>query len=310
MSDLAPIVVFAYRRPAHLQSTLQSLMACEGFGESKVIVFGDGPKSEDDRNPVDATRRTAQLLLGSRAEYHFRETNAGLAASIIGGVTEVTRRFGRAIVLEDDLQIAPNFLVYMNAALDRYENDENVYQISGQLVDTPEFIGRDAALFLPYTTSWGWATWNRAWMRFDPLARGWEQLRTDRAVRRRFNLRGSYDYSTMLQRQMTGLIDSWAIRWYWSVFRNDGLVCFPPTSLARNTGLDGSGTHGRGTLRRFRKQGNARHIGSINLPDRIAVEEQDFNCVTRAIWHQNGGYLGAATDSLRRRLFMLTGRHM
>jgi len=310
MSDLAPIAVFAYRRPEHLQSTLESLMACEGFGNSKVIVFGDGPKTENDRIPVDATRRTARTMLGSRAEYHFRETNAGLAASIIGGVTDVTRRFPRVIVLEDDLQLSPNFLVYMNAALCKYENNDNVYQISGQLVDTPEFLGRDAALFLPYTTSWGWGTWRRAWMRFDPCARGWEQLKTDRAARERFNLHGSYDYSTMLQRQMVGLLDSWAIRWYWSVFRNDGLVCFPPTALVRNTGLDGSGTHGRGILRRSGNQGDARHIGVINLPDRIAVEDQNLKWVRKAIWRQNGGYLGAATDILRRRLFMLTGRHM
>jgi len=310
MPNLAPIVVFAYRRPEHLQSTLNSLRACEGFGDSKVIVFGDGPKTESDREPVQATRRIARAVLGPHAEYHFRETNSGLAASIIGGVTEVTRRFGRAIVLEDDLQLSPNFLTYMNSALDKYSDKDNVYQISGQLFDTPEFIERDSALFLPFTTSWGWGTWQRAWMRFDALAEGWEQLKTDRAARKRFNLEGCYDYSTMLQRQMRGLLDSWAIRWYWSVFRNQGLVCFPPTSLVRNTGLDRSGTHGRGRLRSFRDQGNSRKIGLISLPDEIIVEEQNFKWVTKAIWRQNGGYLGAATDLLRRRLFLLTGRHM
>jgi hypothetical protein len=311
MSGLAPIVVFAYKRPEHLRRTLDSLKRCEAFADSKIIVFGDGPKTQNDRNAVDAARRIAQAQLGPQAEYHFRDQNAGLAASIISGVSEVTRRFGRAIVLEDDLEFSANFLAYMNYALDRYADEAKVYQISGQLFDTPELCDRHAALFLPFTTSWGWGTWRRAWDRFDPLAGGWEQLKNDRTLRSQFNLGGCYDFSTMLERQMTGLGDSWAIRWYWSVFRDDGLVCFPPTSLVRNTGLDGSGTHGRGLLRRFRSQQSGLHqISLIELPDQIIVREQDFELVKKAIWRQNGGRVGSVIDILRRSLFMLTGRHM
>jgi len=310
MPGLAPIAIFAYKRPEHLRCTLDSLKRCEGFANSKIMLFADGPKTQSELDDVEATRRIAQAQLGLQAEYHFREKNAGLAASIIDGVTEVTRRFGRAIVLEDDLELSPNFLTYVNAALNRYEEDTKVLQISGQLFDTPEFHERHTALFLPFTTSWGWGTWRRAWDRFDPLAGGWERLRVDGALRRRFNLRGCYDYSTMLERHMAGFGDSWAIRWYWSVFRNDGIVCFPPASLVRNTGLDGSGTHGRGLLRRFRNQAESRQIGHIELPDQVIVKEQDFDLVGKAIWRQNGGYLGAATDVLRRRLFILTGKHM
>jgi Glycosyl transferase family 2 len=310
MPNLAPIAIFAYKRPEHLQRTIDSLKRCEGFANSKIIVFGDGPKSPGDIGAVDATRRIAEARLGSQAEYRFRDKNAGLAASIIDGVDEITRRFGRAIVLEDDLELSSNFLTYVNAGLDRYQDDAKVYQISGQLFDTPEFIDRGAALFLPFTTSWGWGTWRRAWDRFDPLASGWEKLKTDRTLRRRFNLDGCYDYSTMLERQMAGFGDSWAIRWYWSVFRDDGMVCFPPITLVRNTGLDGSGTHGRGLLRRFKSYDGLRPIGHIELPERIGVLEQDFNSVKKAIWRQNGGRMGSAIDILRRSLFVLTGKHM
>src|SRR6202035_1261892 len=108
MPHLAPIAIFVYKRPEHLRCTLDSLRRCEGFANSKIIVFGDGPRTANDFASVEATRRIAQAQLGSQAEYHFRSKNAGLAASIIGGVDEVTRRFGRAIVLEDDLDLSPN----------------------------------------------------------------------------------------------------------------------------------------------------------------------------------------------------------
>jgi hypothetical protein len=308
--DLAPIVIFIYRRPQHLRTTLDSLSRCNGFEHSRIIVFGDGPKSPADRDAVAATRRTAESLLGARAEYHFRDSNAGLAESIISGVSEVTRRFGRAIILEDDLLLSPNFIDYMNAALNRYAREDRVLQISAQLFATPEFIGRDTALFLPFTTSWGWGTWRRAWDLFDPSAAGWEQLQHDARLRHRFNLDGGYDFSTMLERQMAGLGDSWAIRWYWSVFRNDGVVCFPPVSLVKNTGLDGSGTHGRGLLRRFNSEDALRPIQKIELPDQVAVAEQDFRFMKKAMWRHNGGHVGSLIDGLRRRLFVLTGKHM
>jgi Glycosyl transferase family 2 len=310
MENLAPIVLFAYRRPEHLRATLHGLAQCKESAASKVIVFCDGPKTAEDRDKVAATRQVAKELLGSRAEYHFRESNAGLAASIIEGVTEVTRRYGRAIVLEDDLELSPDFLAYMNAALDRYGDESKVMQISGQLFHTPELDGRDMALFLPFTTSWGWGTWRRAWDKFDPRALGWEQLKRDGSLRHRFNLDGSYDFSTMLQRQMAGLGDSWAIRWYWSVFQNGGIVCFPPASLVRNIGLDGSGTHGWGSLRRFKRETKAVRLGKITLPDQVSVDERDFNWVKQAMWRQNGGHVGAVIDTIRRQLFVVTGRHM
>jgi hypothetical protein len=307
---MTPIVIFIYNRPNHLTRTIASLKQCDGFADSTIVVYGDGPKGSQDKFTVASARRVAHDLLGDQAEYHFSGTNAGLATSITTGVNEVTLRFGRAIVLEDDLELSPNFLTYMNGALERYERAPSVCQISGQLFDTPEFYKRDAALFFPFTTSWGWGTWRRAWERFDPFATGWERLGSDRALRQRFNLDGSYDFSTMLERQMAGLGDSWAIRWYWSVFRGDGVACFPPTSLVRNTGLDGSGTHGRGLLRRFKTAADLRRVDGIVLPDRVDVIEEDFDLIKKSIWRHNGGYAGATIDFLRRRLFKLTGKHM
>lgn len=307
----APIVIFIYKRADHLVRNLASLKRCRGFAHTRVIVYGDGPRLETDRAAVEAARKAATDHLGTTAEYHFRDQNIGLAASIIAGVTEVTQRYGRAVVLEDDLELSEHFLTYMNAALDDYVDERRVYQVSGQLFHTPQLEGRTRGLFLPFTSSWGWGTWSRAWNQFDPTAAGWQQLCTDPRLRERFNLGGAYDFSTMLERQMAGHGDSWAIRWYWSVFRNEGVVCFPPVSLVKNTGMDGSGTHGRGVLRRFKKQGPfPPRIDHIDLPLETLVNPVEFEWVRKAMWRQNGGWVGNAADVIRRTLFRATGRHM
>lgn len=291
----APIAIFCFNRPDHLRDTLASLANCAMFADSPVHVFGDGPKSEEQCGTVEATRAIAREMLGERATYHFSEQNKGLARSIIDGVEKLTAEHGRVIVIEDDLALAPGFLVYMNAALDRYANDIRVLQVAGHMFDVPQFADRQTALMLPFVSTWGWATWARAWQKMDEEAVGWECLRSDRGLRRRFNLDGVYDYAAMMERQMSGKVDSWGIRWYWSVFVAGGLAVYPPQTLVRNRGFDGSGSHGRGLLRRYGGEAVDFIATDIKL---VATELRaaDYKAVKQAIWRQNGGLIGKAVD--------------
>jgi hypothetical protein len=295
----APIAVFAFNRPDHLRRALDSLMACDGFDAALVTVFVDGPRHGDEAQAVEASAAVAREVLGPAASVRARASNQGLARSIMDGVGELVRDHGRVIVIEDDLELAPCFLTFMNEALSRFEHDERVYQVSGHMFDVPELRQQPDAMFLPLTTTWGWGTWARAWAHFDPLAAGWERMLSDRRFRRRFNFGGVYDYSVLMRRQMRGRADSWGIRWYWSVFRRDGLSLFPPRSLVRNLGQDGSGTHGRGMLTQFSGTREALPSEAPELPDRVEVLPRNLRAAAAAIWKQNGGWPGWAYRRLR-----------
>jgi GR25 family glycosyltransferase involved in LPS biosynthesis len=166
----------------------------------------------------------------------------GLANSIVTGITKLCQSFGRVIVLEDDLLLSSNFLRYMNAALEKYKHVEQVMQISGYMFPVKLNFSTDA-IFLPFITSWGWATWQRAWKHFDPQMSEYSRLKTDRALRYKFDLNSSYPYFKMLEAQIKGKVDSWAIRWYLSTFMQEGLTLYPVHSLVKNIGFDGSGTN-------------------------------------------------------------------
>ncbi len=72
--------------------------------QSRLIVYCDGHKSQSDLRSVAAVRSYCSNLTGFlHVETHFQDENQGLSKSVICGVTEVVERFGRAIVLEDDL---------------------------------------------------------------------------------------------------------------------------------------------------------------------------------------------------------------
>ena len=239
----APIALFAYNRPAHMRRAVDALRANELAAASDLHIFSDGPRDSSRDSAVAEVRRYAKSVSGFRSvNVVERAGNLGLANSIIDGTTGLIMEFGRVIVLEDDLVVSPQFLAYMNRALDRYQDDDSAMQVSGYMFPI-DISAETDAFFMPFTTSWGWATWERAWQHFDPEMRGFDILVRDRPLRDRFNLDGAYDYFDMLERQRRGRIDSWAIRWYLSVFIRGVLTLYPARTLVRNTGFDGSGTH-------------------------------------------------------------------
>jgi hypothetical protein len=240
LADLAPIVLFVYNRPEHTRRTLAALAASSLATKSDLIIYADGPKKPGHIPGVEDVRKVVRATAGFKSVSVIeREENIGLARSITSGVTEVCEAHGRAIVLEDDLVVAPEFLSYMNRALDRYANENRVMQISGYMfpISRPERL--PDAFFSTLSTTWGWATWRRAWSALE-LDADVLLAKVKLSGRKTFDRNGSYTFSNALVGQR-GRFDVWGIRWYASMFANAGLCLHPARSLVRNIGMDGSG---------------------------------------------------------------------
>jgi GT2 family glycosyltransferase len=302
---LAPIALFVYRRPDHTRRTLESLLRNPEARESPLYVFCDGPRSAKDAAGVAETREIVRSLAHPLLEVVARDANLGLARSVIAGVSTVTSAHGSAIVLEDDLVLAPTFLAFMNAALERYRDAPEVFAVSGYTYPA-DLEDRPAdAVFLPLIASWGWATWERAWRRFVPGEESYARLRRDRALRRRFDV-GGYPFYAMLEQQQRGEVDSWAIRWYASVFLNGGMTLFPTRSLVTNVGLDGTGVH-CGTSRSPVSAGTATAFAVDRFPP-VRVDEVALERIARTLGTERPTALGRAAAALRRAVRVLAPR--
>jgi Glycosyl transferase family 2 len=237
--DLAPIVLFVYNRPEHTRRTLTALAANPMAVDSDLIIYADGSKKPEHQDSVQAVRDLVRNTSGFKSlKIVERETNFGLAESIVSGVSEVCAADGRVIVVEDDLVVAPDFLSFLNAGLTRYRDEERVFQISGYSYPAHD-QSTPPSFFLPMVSCWGWATWSRAWAKFDPTMSALTRLDNNPVARRQFNVDDTYDYYGMACQQRQGRIDSWGIRWHLSLFAADGLVLYPRDSLVYNAGAHG-----------------------------------------------------------------------
>lgn len=241
VKETAPVVLFVYNRPAHTEQAIKSLQKNAAAKDTVLYVFADGPKEHatvQDKKNIRETRALFKGLSGFQEIILVeKEKNQGLAASVVAGVTEVVSKHGRVIVLEDDLLVSPYFLDFMNDGLTMYGSSAQVYSINGFMYPL-RYATKDVVL-LPYTSTWGWATWKEKWAAFSPQMEGKEFLTGNPFLAARFNL-GDYRYTDMLNFGN----NSWGIKWYYSVFLRGGLNVYPTHSLVSNIGFDGSGTNG------------------------------------------------------------------
>jgi len=245
---IAPIVLFVYSRPEHTRRVIEALAANKGADKSKLFIFSDGPKNDTTARNVEKVREYIRSInsmnMFSQVIIHESETNKGLANSIIDGVSLVLKEYDRIIVLEDDIITAPDFIEYMNDALSYFKDNYLIWSISGYSppLNLPKGYNHD--IYLSYRAcSWGWGTWKDRWEKVDWKVRDYEQFKKHHLARMAFN-RGGADLSKMLDYQMQGKIDSWAIRWCYSQYKHGMLTVYPVISRVKNIGLDGSGTHG------------------------------------------------------------------
>ncbi len=239
-NNLAPIIVFVYNRLDHTRKTIKALNNNLLANKSELIIFSDGPKNEKVAYTVNGVRKYLKTIGGFKTiKIVEREHNWGLAKNIIEGVTEIVSKYGKIIVLEDDIVTSPYFLTYMNDALDKYKLNEKVMHVSGYMFpvknnDLPETI------FYRSPSCWGWGTWERAWIYYKKDL-DWVFTNYNRKDIRAFNLDRAYDFWAQVKQNKTGEINTWAIFWYAAVFKRNGLCLHPSVSMIQNIGHDNSG---------------------------------------------------------------------
>jgi putative methyltransferase (TIGR04325 family) len=238
----APIALFVYSRPDHTYQIIEALKRNSEAAHTDLIIFSDAAKMQKHNTAVKQVRNYITKINGFRSlKIHHRPYNVGLAKSIIEGVTEVLKHHDRVIVMEDDLVTSPYFLKYMNEGLDLFADNDRVISIHGYVYPVEESLPE--AFFLRGADCWGWATWRRGWVQFNPDGRLLLDDLKRQKLLKAFDFNGTYSYSEMLRGQIEGSNDSWAVRWHASAFLANKLTLYPGRSLVHNIGNDGTGIH-------------------------------------------------------------------
>lgn len=239
--NLAPVAIFVYNRPEHTKKMLDSLKENHLAVETEIYIFIDGIKTKDHYYRNEKVKEICNSIVGfKRIHIIERVINFGLAKNIVDGVDFVINKHGKIIVLEDDIVTSRFFLNFMNDALDLYENIQDVWHISGWTY--PDLKSSEQVFLWRLMNCWGWATWIDRWQHFEKNPKKIIEEWTNKEISK-FNLDGCENFFRQIKLNSTKKINTWAVFWYATIFKNNGLCLNPVNSFVKNIGIDGSGEH-------------------------------------------------------------------
>lgn len=237
-----PVAFMIFNRP---ETTARIYEAIRQARPTVLLVVADGPRPD---RPGEAEQCAAARAIIDRVDWecqvltNYAETNLGCGRRISSGITWVFEQVEEAIILEDDCLPHSDFFPFCASLLGRYRDDERVMMIGGT-----NFLGQFASpssyLFSRFFAIWGWATWRRAWQKYDFTLPGWETYKAQRQVGYYYPQRYVVDYiTTMFDLIQQQRIDTWDIQWFYTCLFNNGLSIVPHVNLITNIG-GAVGTH-------------------------------------------------------------------
>lgn len=287
------MVLVAFNRSA---LTARTLAAIRHAAPEQLFLVADGPRADHPGDVADCAA-VRDVLAGvdwpCNVRRRYAAVNEGIEATVEAGLDWVFSHVDRAIVLEDDCVPHPTFFDYCARLLDRYADDDRVWQVAGHShgLDPGAFAGRSYA-FTAFGSVWGWATWRRAWLahraRFPrehadgavgvrvaaPVRPAPLVLPTDRLVtvasRRHFER-----VARAAESDTDGDEHGWDYHWWLSMLATGGLAATPAVNLVSNVGFGEGATHTRSTRQpipavpaRF----PLRHPPAVALDERVERE--------------------------------------
>ncbi len=255
----APLLVIFFNRPNLLKKNLKKLSS---FLPPVIFFAIDGPKNAKDSLLIHEGIELINEIVDWKCNIEFliSDKNYGCDVWVPKAIDWFFTRTNQGIILEDDCLIDENFYKFSSSLLEFYENNDAIMNISAANFQSQK-IGIADYYFSLYPTNWAWATWARAWKKFDPDMKEWAS-RDNSWLSNLLKDKSQYKYWV---RFFNGLVNKkytyWDAKWVYSIWISGGLSITPNFNLVSNIGFGDDATHTKSI-----SKGMAALIDKVDLP--------------------------------------------
>ncbi|MES9963888.1 MAG: glycosyltransferase family 2 protein [Candidatus Sedimenticola sp. 20ELBAFRAG] len=247
-----PILFIVFNRPETTSRVFDVIRAAK---PKRLYIAADGPRvgKDKDYNKCREVRRIVNNVdWECEVRNLFRENNLGCKYAVSGAIDWFFENEEEGIILEDDCLPDQSFFMFCETLLDRYRDDENVMCISGDNFQFNNDSCKESYYYSRYTHIWGWASWRRAWKRYDVAMNQWPDYKSSGKMKSKFDSRLAVWYWTRIFDSVyRGDIDTWDYQWLFASLRHDGLNVIPRVNLISNIGFGDDSTHTKEVNRFF-----------------------------------------------------------
>jgi len=239
----SPVLFLIFNRPDLTKATFECIRQAR---PPRLYIAADGPRQGRDGEAAlcqEAREVADQVDWPCEVKRLFRKRNLGIREAVSSAITWFFQCEPEGVIIEDDLSIHPDFFPFCDEMLERYRENEKIMLISGDNFHFGLPRGSASYFFSCFVHIWGWASWARAWQKYD-LAMTGLYSRMPGILAERFRSPATAKaWMDIFSRTKAGKIDTWDYQLTYSVWMHRGLTVYPNVNLVRNTGFSAEATH-------------------------------------------------------------------
>ncbi len=238
-----PLLLLLFNRPIETSLLFEKLQKIK---PKKIYISQDGPRKNNNQDE-SLCNEVRKIVNEKKWDYEIIEKintkNLGCRKAVSEGIDWFFENESRGIILEDDCIPSRSFFMFSEEMLKKYENDNEIYLISGSNFQKNKIIGDGDYYFSKYAHCWGWSTWRRAWKKYDKDLKFWNNWKKTKEWRNFHKNKFERKYWMKIFNNVEkNNIDSWAYVWLASVWYNNGLTITPNYNLIQNIGFNVNAT--------------------------------------------------------------------
>ncbi len=246
-----PILFLTYKRFGTSELVFESIKRVK---PKKLYFVSNAPKNndlEEFEKILKVRSLINQIDWDCDVKTLFREEYLEVKQSITLSISWFFSLEEKGIILEDDCVPSLSFFTFCQELLNFYENNTEVYSIGGCCFFEDLNLPDNEYRFSKHAYIWGWATWRRAWLKYDLNMVEWPEFKNSNSFKSIFkNILVRYYWIRIFNLVYTSKINTWDYQWLYSIWLNDGITIIPNRNLISNVGfgLDSNFTHDNNSL--------------------------------------------------------------
>jgi hypothetical protein len=243
---LTPVLLIVFNRPDLTQQVLDRL---QEVGVKNLFVVADGPRNDnsDDEEKCRLTRETVEKISWEcNFKTLFRNENVGCGKGPSEGISWFFDQVEEGIILEDDCLPSISFFRFCAELLEKYRFQDDIMHISGNYFLGDKLKTDDSYYFSALPNAWGWATWRRAWQKFDFGIHDFPEFEKTKKIQQVFkniSVRNYWIGRFRMTFRHPEKVNWWDYQWFFAVWNNNGKAIAPTANLVSNIGFRDDASH-------------------------------------------------------------------
>lgn len=232
-----PVAFIIFNR---LDTTKEVFSEIRKIRPEKLYLISDGARQEK-KGEFEKVKQVRSYVENSidwsceiRKDYAIQ--NMGCKNRVASGITWVFQQEEMAIILEDDCKPMQEFFAFAQEMLTLYKDNEKIMMVSGTNL-VKKYTVKESYTFSYFSSIWGWATWRRAWDKYDINIKGWPELKKNGYFKNYYKPLTCYlmnrDFGKVYRHEK----DTWDFQWEYTRIVNGGLGIVPCVNMIENIGF-------------------------------------------------------------------------